>query len=152
MDIRRPTDLKAVTEARRLELGKKWKDVLAETGLSYQTLNIWRKGHKVDPLTDRKISRALLWAPGSRDSVMAGGEPTLLDVPPRRRQSARPERLDDPTADAIDAILSRFSPDQQSEIMRRVLQRYPEEQREDIWMRLTGEDADGPPAGEQDAG
>jgi hypothetical protein len=83
---------------------------------------------------------------------MAGGEPTLLDVPPRRRQSARPERLDDPTADAIDAILSRFSPDQQSEIMRRVLQRYPEEQREDIWMRLTGEDADGPPAGEQDAG
>lgn len=143
MDIGRPTDLKAVTEARRLELGKKWKDVLAETGLSYQTLNMWRKGRNVDPLTDRKICRALQWAPGAREALMAGEEPTTLEAAPRRRQPVRPSRADDPTADAIDAILSRFPADEQSEILRRVLERYPEEQRDDIWLRLTGAAGEG---------
>lgn len=72
-------DFWEITNLRRVELGKKWKDVLAETELSHETLNRWRKGLKVDPLTDRAFERALQWAPGARIAATAGREPEPLD-------------------------------------------------------------------------
>lgn len=68
--------LLAATEARRVELGKKWKQVYEEAGVTHQTLNRWRNGHPVAPLTERALERALDWAPGAREAIAAGGEPT----------------------------------------------------------------------------
>ncbi|EPD63139.1 hypothetical protein [Streptomyces sp. HGB0020] len=72
-------DLWEITDSRRIVLGKRWKDVLAETGLSHETLNRWRKGYKVDTLTDRAFERALRWEQGARDAAKAGRQPTELD-------------------------------------------------------------------------
>lgn len=71
-------DLLAATEARRVELGKRWKQVYQEAGLTHQTLNRWRHGHPVDPLTERALERALAWAPGAREAVAAGRKPDGL--------------------------------------------------------------------------
>lgn len=78
---RPPLDFWEITNLRRVELGKRWKDVLAETGLSHETLNRWRKGLKVDPLTDQAFERALVWSPGARAACAAGREPALLHTP-----------------------------------------------------------------------
>lgn len=67
------------SDSRRIELGKRWKDVLAETGLSHETLNRWRKGYKVDSLTDRAFEKALRWDQGARDALAAGRQPNPLD-------------------------------------------------------------------------
>ena len=75
-------DFWEITNLRRVELGKKWKDVLAETGLSHETLNRWRKALKVDPLTDRAFERALLWEPGARVAATTGHRPTPVSTPP----------------------------------------------------------------------
>lgn len=80
-------DLWGITDSRRIELGKRWKDVLAETGLSHETLNRWRKGYKVDNFTDRSFEKALLWEQGARDAVAANRQPVPLaeaDVGPDR--------------------------------------------------------------------
>lgn len=68
-------DLWEISDSRRIELGKRWKDVLAETGLSHETLNRWRKGYNVDPFTDRSFEKALLWSHGARGAVAAGRLP-----------------------------------------------------------------------------
>lgn len=73
--------LLAATEARRVELGKKWKQVYQEAGLTHQTLNRWRNGHGVDPLTERALERALQWAPGAREAIATGGQPQPLKGP-----------------------------------------------------------------------
>lgn len=85
---RPPLDFWEITNLRRVELGKRWKDVLAETGLSHETLNRWRKGLKVDPLTDQAFERALLWNPGARAACAAGREPTLLQTPAAKIEAA----------------------------------------------------------------
>ncbi|MGC4912693.1 hypothetical protein [Streptomyces albogriseolus] len=82
MPEERALDFWEITNLRRVELGKRWKDVLAETGLSHETLNRWRKGLKVDPLTDRVFERALLWRPGARVAAAEGVPPALLDETP----------------------------------------------------------------------
>lgn len=71
--------LLAATETRRVQLGKKWKQVYEEAGLTHQTLNRWRNGHGVDPLTERALERALQWAPGARQAIAAGLPPEELD-------------------------------------------------------------------------
>lgn len=71
-------DLLAATEARRVELGKRWKQVYLEAGLTHQTLNRWRHGHPVDPLTERALERVLQWAPGAREAIAAGRKPRGL--------------------------------------------------------------------------
>lgn len=70
--------LLTATEARRVELGKRWKQVYEEAGLTHQTLNRWRNGHPVEPLTERALERALLWGPGAREAIAAGREPSTL--------------------------------------------------------------------------
>jgi len=83
-----PLDFWEITNLRRVELGKKWKDVLTETELSHETLNRWRKGLKVDPLTDRAFERALLWEPGARDEANAGRTPETLATPEPAEESS----------------------------------------------------------------
>ncbi|GHB39011.1 hypothetical protein GCM10010397_06110 [Streptomyces spinoverrucosus] len=73
--------LLAATEARRVELGKKWMQVFKEAGVTHQTLNRWRHGHPVAPLTERSLERALLWGPGAREAIAAEKEPDPLDTP-----------------------------------------------------------------------
>lgn len=87
--------LLAATEARRVQLGKKWKQVYEEAGLTHQTLNRWRNGHGVDPLTERALERALSWAPGARAAIAAGLSPGELDsastpAPPNETYAASP--------------------------------------------------------------
>lgn len=69
----------AATELRRVELGKRWKQVYEEAGLTHQTLNRWRKGHPVDPLTERALEGALRWGPGAREAIAADEQPVPLD-------------------------------------------------------------------------
>lgn len=71
-------DLWEISDSRRIELGKRWKDVLAETGLSHETLNRWRKGYNVDPFTDRSFEKSLLWTQGAREAIAAGRLPDPL--------------------------------------------------------------------------
>jgi hypothetical protein len=83
MDMREAADrLVVATDARRIELGKKWKQVYTEAGVTHQTLNRWRNGHPVALLTERALERALEWAPGAREAIVAGREPTPLDEAP----------------------------------------------------------------------
>jgi hypothetical protein len=83
MDMREAADLLvAATEARRIELGKKWKQVYTEAGVTHQTLNRWRNGHPVALLTERALERALEWGPGARQAIIAGQPPIPLDEAP----------------------------------------------------------------------
>lgn len=81
-------DFWEITNLRRVELGKKWKDVLTETELSHETLNRWRKGLKVDPLTDRAFDRALLWEAGAQGEAAAGRAPIALAAPAPAEQAS----------------------------------------------------------------
>lgn len=72
-------DLLAATESRRVELGKKWKQVFQEAGVTHQTLNRWRHGHPVAPLTERALERALQWGPGAREAIADKRDPEHLD-------------------------------------------------------------------------
>lgn len=85
MDMREAADrLLAVTEARRVQLGKKWKQVFQEAEVTHQTLNRWRHGHPVAPLTERALERALLWGPGAREAITAGAQPEEVEGPAPR--------------------------------------------------------------------
>lgn len=119
-------DFWEITNLRRVELGKRWKDVLAETALSHETLNRWRKGLKVDPLTDRSFERALLWEAGARDAAMNGREPSPVqggetpepassELPPLDEELALAQRLLAATVREM-----RLSPKEADEVWRRV--------------------------------
>lgn len=114
-------DFWEITNLRRVELGKKWKDVLAETGLSHETLNRWRKALKVDPLTDRAFERALLWESGARAAAAEGHHPAPFT----------------PTAEAPAAEEAPLPPlEQELELAQRLLAATVRE------MNLTPEEAD----------
>lgn len=87
--------LLAATEARRVELGKRWRQVYEEAGLTHQTLNRWRKGHPVDPLTERALEEALLWGPGAREAITKGREPA------RREDAAARSGREAPTGSVL---------------------------------------------------
>jgi len=64
---------------RRLELGPiRLQEVARLAGISVPTLTALRKGTNV-PTEDTKhgVERALQWAPGSIDRILAGGEPAI---------------------------------------------------------------------------
>jgi hypothetical protein len=65
---------------RRLTLGLQWKQVAQRAGVSEFHLRRIRQG-EYDPrdLTRAELERALEWAAGSIDQVLAGGEPTPLE-------------------------------------------------------------------------
>lgn len=65
-------------DERRLDLGMKWADVAANSGLTTETLRQVRSGSSaIRPLTARAIELALGWTRGSVQAVLQGGEPTL---------------------------------------------------------------------------
>lgn len=115
-------DVWDISNSRRLELGKRWKDVLAETGLSHETLNRWRKGYKVDPLNDRAFERALLWAPGARATAAAGREPVPLvdgtDSEPAEPRAQQSTAAPDPRAEAFLTLLLDEPPHVQEAVAR----------------------------------
>lgn len=68
-------------DARRSALGKRWADVAADAGLTTEGLRTIRKSDAdIRPLSKQGIERALGWAQGSVDAILAGGEPTLINV------------------------------------------------------------------------
>ena len=68
--------LDAVMEQRRLELNLEWRDIAQRGGLAYETLRALRRTGKASPLSKRRIETGLLWAAGSIDTVLSGGDPT----------------------------------------------------------------------------
>jgi len=70
---------------RRVDLGLRWNEVADRAGMTYGNLHKIRSG--ATTLTDlavRGIERALQWPPGSVEGILAGGDPTPLqmDKPP----------------------------------------------------------------------
>jgi hypothetical protein len=146
MDMREAADrLLAATEARRVELGKKWKQVYQDAGLTHQTLNRWRHGHPVDPLTERALERALLWGPGAREAIATGRQPRPLDeATPRNTPEPAPPLLS-PNEEALRVVVTAAARELQvkpagfDEITRRV--------RQDLEVAQSPEAATEPPHG-----
>ncbi|MGV2384200.1 MAG UNVERIFIED_CONTAM: helix-turn-helix transcriptional regulator [Thermobifida fusca] len=69
--------LAQAVEARRGELGLSLREVAERAGITGETLRAVRRGsNEPSQLTKRGIERALRWAPGSVDAILAGGDPT----------------------------------------------------------------------------
>ncbi|WP_159066330.1 hypothetical protein [Streptomyces hygroscopicus] len=87
--------LAAHTERRIADLGLQYAEVARTAGFSDQTLIAIRNGAKVRPTTHRKLEKALLWAPGSVQAILNGGEPTPLNpesIPPEATEAqTRPD-------------------------------------------------------------
>ncbi|MGW6739685.1 hypothetical protein ACWGDX_02875 [Streptomyces sp. NPDC055025] len=112
--------LDGAMNARRLELGLAWKDVANVAGISYETLRGVRRGSTAGAeLTLRRIERALKWAPGSIDAVVAGGEATPLGDTGQGDQPA-PEPSIDPRVEAIMTILDGLPRRVQVQVLRRL--------------------------------
>lgn len=80
MNEQPPHRLDRIMNVRRLDLDLDWKDVADAAGIAIQTLDAVRKGkNRPTERTQRRIERALQWAPGSIDAVLAGGDPTPID-------------------------------------------------------------------------
>lgn len=76
--MQNPADrLNAAMEERRLELNLEWRDIAKHGGLAYETLRALRRTGRASALSKRRIENGLLWAPGSIDSVLAGGDPAV---------------------------------------------------------------------------
>lgn len=71
--------------ARRLDLGKQWKDIATEAGISTAALGAIRRGeNKPSPLTARRLEEALQWERDSIEATLEGGEPTPIGGPADR--------------------------------------------------------------------
>jgi hypothetical protein len=81
-----PTRLDRAIDARRKELRLRWSDVATRADVAYETLRQIRRGLRdtAERQTDseRKIERALGWAPGSIQAIRDGGEARLLGPAP----------------------------------------------------------------------
>lgn len=70
-------------EERKRELKLKWKDFEKRSGKSQNSVGkIMRGQMRVSRDMEEAIERAFSWKPGSVREMLAGGEPTVLDVPP----------------------------------------------------------------------
>jgi hypothetical protein len=68
--------LAQLMEERRLDLGLRWSDVAAESGMSVEGLRAMRRDGAVPrPLNQRGIERALRWERGSIGRILRGGDP-----------------------------------------------------------------------------
>jgi len=66
--------------ARRLDLGRNWRQIADAAGVSAEALRAIRRGkYQPSELTQRKMEDALQWAPGSVAAVLAGGEPAATN-------------------------------------------------------------------------
>lgn len=74
--------LARLMDHRRLELGMKWDEVAAAAGVKPPTLRAIRNGtNRPSALTQRGLERALQWAPGTVERVLAGGTSTPTTAP-----------------------------------------------------------------------
>jgi hypothetical protein len=110
-------------ELRIAELGLEYVRVAGAAGTSAETLSKIRKGTKASAATYRRLERALLWASGSVDAILAGGEPTPIVTD---SDGAPPEVLEeDPQTAAVMTILEALPERVQAEVHRRLGDRMP---------------------------
>lgn len=131
-------------EQRIGELALEYTEVAELAGFSVEVLRKIRNGVKVRANTYRKLERALLWARGSVDAILAGGKPAPIDdardagLPPA---SEAPGSLDDArdeaTAAAIRSILAGLDPESRERVMSRLLVGLDPESRDRL-LRLLG--------------
>jgi len=82
------------------EQGKTLTDIAREADISPQAVYKWRRGKSVRVKTDRAISRAFGWEVGSREAILAGGDPIPLQG--EHRSPMPPPRIfDDSREQAI---------------------------------------------------
>ena len=73
------TRLARLMNERRLDLGLRWDQVAAISGVSDSGLRLLRRADSVPrELTQRGIERALRWQPGSVLRIISGGDPVSL--------------------------------------------------------------------------
>lgn len=76
--------LNRLMDERRADLRLRWADVATRAGLTKEGLRGVRQGPgSIRSLTKRGIEDALRWAPGSIDSILSGGTPTIATDRPR---------------------------------------------------------------------
>jgi hypothetical protein len=125
--------------SRRVALGYRNRTDLANSlQFTVRTLSDIENGvRKASPGTYAMLENKLAWAPGSIDTILAGGEPKELVVKLRRRDSPEP-RYHSYTTDA----LSRASTEELLlELRRRIIR--PRDRRHDTWDDWDGLDSRG---------
>ncbi len=113
--------------SRRVALGYRNRTDLADSlQFTVRTLaDIEHGRRKASPGTYAMLENKLAWAPGSMDTILAGGEPQETVVELRRPTSA-------PRSDTATAALSRASTEELLlELRRRIIA--PRTQRHDTW-------------------
>ena len=124
--------------SRRVALGYRNRTDLADSlKFTVRTLSDIENGvRKASPGTYAMLENKLGWAPGSIDTILAGGEPKELVV--KLRHTSPPPRTYDYTADA----LSRASTEELLlELRRRIIR--PRERRRETWDDWDGLDSRG---------
>lgn len=116
-----PAQLGDLMDTRRVELDLTWQVVADRAGLSRTTLNDIRKGkiENTQPRTIRAIERALQWDGGSIDAILAGDEPTPLDI----ADSTDPPPAANASTRADDHSPSRATPEEIILTLQRAAQR-----------------------------
>lgn len=73
--------LAELMEERRLDLGLRWNDVAAESGMSVEGLRAMRRDGAIPrPLNQRGIEKALQWRRGSIQRILGGEDPVPADA------------------------------------------------------------------------
>ncbi len=133
-------------EQRIGEMAVEYAEVARVAGFSIETLSKIRKGLKVKQSTYGKLERGLGWRGGSTRDVLSGGEPELLPsglaVDQRVEAAQRAASVadeDDPVMRAMRAMLEGNSPEAAADILSRVVDGFPPEERDGIWRRLLGQ-------------
>lgn len=92
--------------ARRLDLGKQWKDIAGEAGISTAALGAMRRGeYRPSQLNARRLEDALQWEHGSIDAIWADAEPT-----PISRANRSPVEMQRELKERLDRILAEGDP------------------------------------------
>ncbi|MEU6709900.1 hypothetical protein ABZ897_00360 [Nonomuraea sp. NPDC046802] len=135
MERDRTQHLAELMEQRRLALRLEWNEVAVAAGISAAFLRKIRSGTSARPLTIAKLEAALNWAPGSIDSILAGGEPTDLSAPTTGASTPKPQRPQDVEA-AIRDLAQRLSPERMRSIfadLSRSERKYEDDAEQRLW-------------------
>ena len=123
--------------SRRVALGYRNRTDLANSlQFTVRTLSDIENGvRKASPGTYAMLENKLAWAPGSIDTILAGGEPKELVVKPRR-DSPEPRHRSFTTDDALAGASTE---ELLLELRRRIIR--PRERRRDSWDDMDGLEA-----------